>query len=193
LTLAVQSFDVSGPLLITPKRFADSRGFLSETYNARVFAEAGIASAFVQDNDSLSRARGTVRGLHFQAPPRAQEKLMRVLKGRILDVVLDLRQGSPTYGRHVAAELGEDDGRQLYVPAGFAHGFCTLEPDTVVFYKITDFWAPECEGGVLWNDPALGIAWPDFAGAQVVAKDAALPRLSDLATPFLQGPVKTQP
>jgi dTDP-4-dehydrorhamnose 3,5-epimerase len=184
MTLAVQSFDISGPLLITPKRFIDIRGFLSETYNARVFAEAGIASVFVQDNHSLSRQRGTVRGLHFQAPPRVQEKLMRVLKGRILDVVLDLRKDSPTYGRHVAVELGADDGRQLYVPAGFAHGFCTLEPDTEVFYKVTDFWAPETEGGVLWNDPALGIAWPDFAGAQIVAKDAAHPRLSEFVTPF---------
>ncbi|HWY60325.1 MAG TPA: dTDP-4-dehydrorhamnose 3,5-epimerase [Rhizomicrobium sp.] len=184
MTLAVQSFDVSGPLLITPKRFLDSRGFFSETYNARAFAEAGIVSVFVQDNHSLSRQRGTVRGLHFQAPPRLQEKLVRVVKGRILDVAIDLRISSPTFGGHVSTEIGADDGRQFYVPVGFAHGFCTLEPDTEVFYKVTDFWAPECEGGVLWNDPALGIAWPDFAGAQVVAKDAALPRLSEFATPF---------
>jgi dTDP-4-dehydrorhamnose 3,5-epimerase len=179
--------------LITPKRFGDSRGFFCETYNARAFAEAGIVSVFVQDNHSLSRERGTVRGLHFQAPPRAQEKLMRVFRGRILDIILDLRKFSPTYGKHVAVEIGADDGRQLYVPAGFAHGFCTLEPDTEVFYKVTDFWAPECEGGVWWNDPALGIAWPEFAGAQVVTKDAALPRLSDLVTPFVQAPAENTP
>ena len=185
MTLAVQTFDIPGPLLITPRRFSDSRGFFCETYNAQAFAEAGIASVFVQDNHSLSRERGTVRELHFQAPPRAQEKLVRVFRGRILDVVLDLRKGSPNYGRHLAVEIGADDGRQLFVPAGFAHGFCTLEPDTEVFYKVTDFWAPQSKGGVLWNDPALGIAWPDFAGAQIVAKDAALPPLSDLSTPFV--------
>jgi dTDP-4-dehydrorhamnose 3,5-epimerase len=188
VTISIQTFDIAGPLLITPKRFADSRGFFTETYNARAFAEAGVKSVFVQDNHSLSRERGTVRGLHFQAPPRAQEKLMRVVKGRILDVVVDLRKTSPTYGRHVATEIRADDGGQLYVPSGFAHGFCTLEPDTEVFYKVTDFWAPDCEGGVLWNDPALGIAWPSFAGAQVVAKDAALPLLSALKTPFVDGP-----
>ena len=193
MTLSIQTFDIAGPLLITMKRFADSRGFFSETYNARGFAEAGIAAVFVQDNHSLSRELGTVRGLHFQEPPRAQEKLMRVFRGRILDVVVDLRKFSPTYGRHVAIELGADDGRQLYVPAGFAHGFCTLEPDTEVFYKVTDFWAPEREGGVLWNDPALGIAWPSFAGAQVVAKDAALPPLHEFKTPFLNGPAEILP
>jgi len=189
VTLAVQRFDIDGPLLVTTRRFADSRGFFSETYNARAFAEAGIRSAFVQDNHSLSRERGTVRGLHFQAPPRAQEKLVRVVRGRILDVVVDLRKGSPTYGKHARAEIGAQDGGQFYVPAGFAHGFCTLEPDTEVLYKVTDFWAPECEGGVLWNDPALGISWPAFAGTQIVAKDTALPRLGDLMTPFAYVPV----
>ena len=191
MTLSVQTFEISGPLLLTPKRFSDNRGFFCETYNARVFAEAGIDTVFVQDNHSLSRERGTVRGLHFQTPPRAQEKLLRVFRGRILDVVVDLRRDSPTYGKHVSTEIGADDGRQIYVPAGFAHGFCTLEPDTEVFYKVSDFWAPGCEGGVLWNDPALGIAWPDFAGTQVVAKDAALPPLAALVTPFSLAPAKS--
>lgn len=191
MTLAVQTFDISGPVLITVKRFGDARGFFSETYNAKAFAEVGISSPFVQDNHSCSRERGTVRGLHFQSPPHAQEKLVRVVRGRILDIALDLRKLSPTYGRHVAVEIGADDGGQFYVPVGFAHGFCTLEPDTEVLYKVTDFWAPNCEGGVLWNDPALKIAWPDFAGAQVAAKDLALPPLLGLESPFLFDDVAT--
>jgi len=187
MKLTTQTFNISGPILITAKRFEDARGFFSETYNAKAFAEAGIGSTFVQDNHSLSRERGTVRGLHFQAAPHAQEKLVRVVRGRILDVVLDVRKHSPTLGQHISAEIGTNEGQQLYVPIGFAHGFCTLEPDTEVIYKVTDFWAPECEGGVLWNDPALKIAWPAFAGAQLAAKDAALPPLSQLETPFLFG------
>jgi dTDP-4-dehydrorhamnose 3,5-epimerase len=183
VNLSVQHFEIPGPLLVTPKRFHDARGFSSETYSARAFAEAGITSVFVQDNHSLSRDKGTVRGLHFQAPPKAQEKLVRVVRGRILDVVLDLRSGSPSYGRHVAVEIGTE-GEQLYVPVGFAHGFCTLEPDTEVLYKVSDFWAKETEGGVLWNDPALGIAWPQFAGSQATARDQGLPLLHDLVTPF---------
>ena len=182
--VGIERFPLPGPLLVQTRRFEDARGFFSETYNARAFAEAGIASIFVQDNHSLSREKGTVRGLHFQRPPHAQEKLIRVAKGRILDVAVDLRKGSSTYGKHVAVELTDADGRQLYVPAGFAHGFCTLVPDTEVIYKVTDFWSPDCEDGVLWNDPALGIAWPDFAGAQLAAKDAALAPLNSLDSPF---------
>jgi len=182
--VGVERFYIPGPLLVQTRRFEDARGFFSETYNARAFAEAGMPSVFVQDNHSLSREKGTVRGLHFQRPPRAQEKLVRVAKGRILDVVVDIRKGSPFYGKHVAAELNDSDGRQLYVPDGFAHGFCTLVPDTEVIYKVTDFWSPECENGVLWNDPALAIAWPDFAGAQLAAKDVALAPLGALDSPF---------
>lgn len=185
--IGIERFPVPGPLLVQTRRFEDARGFFSETYNARAFAEAGISSVFVQDNHSLSREKGTVRGLHFQRPPRAQEKLIRVAKGRILDVAVDIRKGSPTYGKHVAVELTDTDGRQLYVPAGFAHGFCTLAPDTEVIYKVTDFWSPDCEDGVLWNDPALAIAWPDFAGAQLAAKDAALAPLGALDSPFTLG------
>jgi len=185
--VAVERFAIAGPLLIRGRRFGDERGFFSETYNARAFAEAGIGSVFVQDNHSLSREKGTVRGLHFQRPPHAQDKLIRVARGRILDVVVDLRRGSPTYGSHIAVELSDSDDRQFFIPAGFAHGFCTLVPDTEVIYKVTDFWAPETEGGVLWNDPYLAIAWPDFAGASVAAKDAALPPLAALDTPFGRG------
>lgn len=185
--VSVEHFPVAGPLLVQTRRFEDSRGFFSETYNARAFAEAGISSVFVQDNHSLSREKGTVRGLHFQRPPHAQEKLIRVAKGRILDVAVDIRKGSPTYGKHVAVELTGADGRQLYIPAGFAHGFCTLVPDTEVIYKVTDFWSPDCEDGVLWNDPALAITWPDFAGALLAAKDAALAPLGALDSPFTLG------
>lgn len=185
--VGVERFPIPGPLLVQVRRFEDARGFFSETYNARAFSEAGITSVFVQDNHSLSREKGTMRGLHFQRPPYAQKKLIRVVKGRILDVVVDIRRGSPTYGAHVAVELNDADGRQLYVPEGFAHGFCTLEPDTEVIYKVTDFWTPDCEDGVLWNDPALAIAWPDFAGALIAAKDGALAPLSALDTPFALG------
>jgi dTDP-4-dehydrorhamnose 3,5-epimerase len=184
VSVSVQRFDIPGPLLVTPKRFHDARGFSSESYSARAFAEAGITSLFVQDNHSMSRDKGTVRGLHFQAPPKAQEKLVRVVRGRILDVILDLRRGSPSYGKHIAVEIGTEPGDQLFVPVGFAHGFCTLEPDTEVLYKVSDFWARETEGGVLWNDPALGIAWPDFAGSQMTPRDQSLPALRDLVTPF---------
>jgi dTDP-4-dehydrorhamnose 3,5-epimerase len=182
--IAAQRFAIAGPLLLQGRRFGDDRGFFSETYNARAFAEAGINSVFVQDNHSLSREKGTVRGLHFQRPPHAQDKLIRVAHGRILDVAVDLRRGSPTYGSHIAIELGDSDDRQFFIPAGFAHGFCTLVPSTEVIYKVTDFWAPESESGVLWNDPYLAIAWPDFAGASVAAKDAALAPLAALDTPF---------
>jgi dTDP-4-dehydrorhamnose 3,5-epimerase len=183
--VSTERFRIPGPLLVQVRRFEDARGFFSETYNARAFAEAGIGSVFVQDNHSLSREKGTVRGLHFQRPPHAQEKLVRVARGRILDVAVDLRRGSPNYGEHIEVELDDRDGRQIYIPAGFAHGFCTLEPDTEVIYKVTDFWTPASEDGLLWSDPALAIAWPDFAGAQIAAKDAALPPLHALDTPFV--------
>jgi dTDP-4-dehydrorhamnose 3,5-epimerase len=146
--------------LITPRRVGDARGHFAETFNRRRFAEAGLAADFIQDNHSMSRPRGTVRGLHFQRAPFAQAKLVRVLRGAIFDVVLDIRAGSPTYGCHAAIELSADGGAQLLIPEGFAHGFCTTEPDTEVFYKVSRDYAPEHEGGILWNDPALGIAWP---------------------------------
>jgi dTDP-4-dehydrorhamnose 3,5-epimerase len=166
--------------LIQPVRHADHRGFFSETYSVRALADAGIATAMVQDNQSLSRARGTVRGLHLQLPPMAQAKLVRVLRGAILDVAVDLRRGSPSFGRHVAMVLDAASGAQLFIPEGFAHGFCTLEPETEVFYKVSAPYAPALERGVRWNDPSLGIAWPACADATLMsARDRALPLLAD--------------
>ena len=168
--------DIAGVWLITPKRHEDQRGSFTETYSSRAFAELGIDCVFVQDNQSHSRMAGTLRGLHFQRPPKAQGKLVRVLRGRILDVCVDLRQSSPSFGRHVAAELSERDGNQIYVPAGFAHGFCTLEPDTEVAYKVDELFAPDHDDGIAWNDPTLAIAWPVSSADIVISpKDAALP------------------
>ena len=171
-------------MLIEPKKFGDSRGYFSETYNAGDLVKAGFSHPFVQDNQSLSAKRGTVRGLHFQAPPHAQDKLIRVTRGSILDVAVDIRKASPSFGRHVAVELSAANWKQLLIPKGFAHGFCTLESDTEVLYKVTDFYAPQSDGGILWNDPALDIAWPDFAGSELSPKDSALPPLADLDSPF---------
>lgn len=159
--------------------------FSPKTYSARDLGAAGIHLIFVQDNHSHSAEAGTVRGLHFQTPPFEQDKLVRVTRGRILDVVFDIRKGSPTYGQHVAVELSADNWAQLLVPVGFAHGLCTLEPDTEVLYKVTNFYSAESDKGVRWNDPALGIAWPKFAGAQVSPKDAVLPLLAELDSPFI--------
>lgn len=181
----VKDYPLAGLKLITPNKFSDNRGFFSETYNAAMLAELGIEDRFVQDNHSLSVEKGTVRGLHYQTPPHAQAKLVRVSRGSILDVVVDLRRGSPTFGQYVAEELSAANWSQLYVPVGFAHGFCTLAPDTELQYKVSDYYAPACDAGMLWNDPALGIAWPDFAGAQLSPKDLTLPRFADIDTPFL--------
>lgn len=168
--------DIAGVWLITPKRHEDQRGSFTETYSSRAFAELGIDCVFVQDNQSHSRAAGTLRGLHFQRPPKAQGKLVRVLRGRILDVCVDLRRSSPSFGRHVAAELSARDGNQIYVPAGFAHGFCTLEPDTEIAYKVDEHYAPDHDDGIAWNDPALAIDWPVSSSDIVISpKDAALP------------------
>jgi dTDP-4-dehydrorhamnose 3,5-epimerase len=165
--------------LLTPRRFEDERGFFSETYSRERLAAAGIEVAFVQDNQSLSRRRGTIRGLHYQLAPMAQAKLVRVLRGAILDVAVDIRPGSATFGRHVAVELDAERGGQLFVPEGFAHGFCTLADDTEVFYKVSRPYAPDCERGILWSDPTLGIAWPVGPEAAVVSdKDRSLPPLA---------------
>lgn len=167
--------------LIVPARHADDRGFLSEVYARDAFREAGLDVDFVQENHSFSTRRGTVRGLHFQRPPHAQGKLVRVSRGAILDVAVDLRAGSPTFGRHVAEIISAEAWNQIYVPAGFAHGFCTLEPDTEVIYKLTDVYAPECEGGLLWNDPALGIAWPVGPDEAILSpRDRNHPTLAEL-------------
>lgn len=166
--------------VLTPRKFEDERGFFSETYSRAALAAAGIELEFVQDNESLSRVPGVVRGLHFQLPPFAQAKLVRVLQGAILDVVVDIRRDSPTFGRHVSTELSAERWNQILVPVGFAHGFCTLVPDTRVFYKVSAPYAPEHERGVLWNDVDLGIEWPvNERDAVLSAKDRTYPRLRD--------------
>lgn len=171
--------------IIRPKKFGDHRGFFSETYNKNSFAAAGLDLTFVQDNHSLSAEVGTVRGLHFQLPPFAQDKLVRVVRGAILDVAVDIRKGSPTYGRHVSAVISAAEWNQILVPVGFAHGFCTLEPDTEVLYKVTNFYSPAHDRGLLWNDPDLGIDWPVAADqAQLSDKDRVHPRLCDLPQVF---------
>lgn len=171
--------------LIAPRSFDDARGAFCETYNRKRFFDHGVALEFVQDNQSSSVESGTVRGLHFQSHPFAQDKLVRVLRGRIVDVAVDLRRSSPTYGRWVAEELSADNGRQLLVPVGFAHGFCTLEPETQVFYKVTAHYSPANDLGVAWDDPDLAITWPVDAGKAVLStKDANMPRFNSLPAYF---------
>ena len=172
---------------IQPERHGDHRGFFAETYSRRQYAELGVDIEFVQDNHSLSREVGTLRGLHFQAPPRAQAKLVRCGRGAIFDAAVDIRLGSPTYGQWKGYELSAENGGQLYIPAGFAHGFVTLEPDSEIVYKCSDYYAPETEGAILWNDPDIGINWPTEAAPILSDKDAVAPLLSDLDSPFIFG------
>lgn len=183
--LDVQPTAIPDVKIVTPKRFGDHRGFFSETYNRQCFLNAGIAEEFVQDNHSLSVAVGTVRGLHFQSPPFAQAKLVRVARGRILDVAVDIRRSSPTYGRHVAVELSAENGRQLLVPVGFAHGFCTLEPNTEIQYKVTAYYSAAHDHGLAFDDPALGIEWPVPLDQAVLSeKDRKQPQLAELPSYF---------
>ena len=171
--------------LIRPRRFGDDRGWFVETYNAERYATLGIGIAFVQDNHSMSRDPGVLRGLHWQAPPHAQDKLVRCVRGRIWDVAVDVRRGSPTFGRWVAAELSADNGHQLFVPVGFAHGFVTLEPDTEVEYKVSALYTPSAEGGVLWNDPQLNLPWPLDGRTPILSpKDETLSQLNESESPF---------
>ena len=175
-----QPLAIPNVVLITPDRYGDARGFFSETYSARRYGEAGIDQTFVQDNHSLSARVGVVRGLHCQIAPSVQGKLVREVKGAVWDVAVDIRHGSPTYGRHVAAEISAANWRQLWVPGGFLHGFCTLEPDTEVIYKVTADYDPAAERGVAWNDSFLALPWPVSAGDAVLSdKDAGLPALAD--------------
>jgi dTDP-4-dehydrorhamnose 3,5-epimerase len=184
--LEVRSLGIPELKLIKPSRFWDARGFFSDIYSRQALSAIGISTDFVQDNCSVSKAAGTVRGLHFQIPPMAQAKLVMVLKGRIRDVVVDCRTGSPSYGQHVSVDLDGQEWEYLYIPAGFAHGFCTVEPDTMVFYKVSAPYAPELERGVLWNDPDLAIQWPVTAeNALLSDKDKRLPQLRDLADHFI--------
>lgn len=184
-TVDVVATAIAEVKIITPKKFGDDRGFFSEVYNADAFARAGIDLAFVQDNHSWSAKRGTVRGLHFQSPPFAQDKLVRVIRGAVLDVAVDIRKSSPTYGQHVAVELSAANWRQLLVPIGFAHGFCTLEDDTEVIYKVTNRYSKDHDLGLAFDDPDLAIAWPVSADAAITSdKDRKHPRLADFTTPF---------
>jgi len=171
--------------IIKPKKFGDHRGFFSETYNKQALAQAGVALDFVQDNHSLSVSRGVIRGLHFQTPPFGQDKLVRVVRGAILDVAVDLRRGSPTFGQHVSAVISAEEWNQILVPVGFAHGFCTLEPNTEVIYKVTNYYSPAHDKGVRWNDPALGIDWPVRESDAIVSdKDKVQPLFSELEFAF---------
>ncbi|MEZ0171839.1 dTDP-4-dehydrorhamnose 3,5-epimerase [Microvirga sp. TS319] len=183
--LNVQPTAIPDVKIITPRRFGDHRGFFSETYSRKRFFEAGITEEFVQDNHSLSAAVGTVRGLHFQSHPFAQAKLVRVARGRIFDVAVDIRRSSPTYGRHVAVELSAESGSQLLIPVGFAHGFCTLEPDTEIQYKVTADYSPAHDHGIAFDDPSLGIEWPMPQGQAILSdKDRMQPRLAELPVYF---------
>lgn len=179
---------IEGVKLITPRRFGDNRGFFAETYSQKLFADTGLKDVFVQDNHSVSEQVGTVRGLHFQAPPAAQTKLVRCGRGRLFDVAVDIRTGSPTYGQWVGAELSFDNGKQLLVPAGFAHGFMTLEPGSEIVYKCSDFYAPETEGALMWNDAEIAIEWPIGDIEPVLSdKDAQATQLSAFVSPFTYG------
>jgi len=173
------------PRVTTPKRHLDPRGWFSETFHQQRLDDLGIHCRFVQDNQSYSARAGTLRGLHFQLPPHAQAKLIMVLRGRILDVVVDVRRGSSTYGRHVSVEISADAGQQVYIPVGFAHGFLTLTDDVLVMYKVSDYYAPACDSGIRWDDPDIAIPWPMSTVDLIISeKDRRLPRLVKFDSPF---------
>lgn len=181
--MQIEPTSLPGVMILTPARFGDARGWFCETWNARRMAAAGLDVDFVQDNHSMSAAVGTLRGLHYQAPPHAQDKLVRCTRGAILDVAVDIRRGAPTYGHWVAVDLTADNGRQLLVPKGFLHGFVTRAPDTEVQYKCSDIYAPDCDGAVRWD--SLGIDW-GLAGDPVLsAKDAGAVAFADFQSPFV--------
>ena len=183
--MQIVSTEIADVKVVTPVRHGDARGFFSEIYREDILAQHGIDIRFVQENHSHSAARGVLRGLHFQSPPAAQAKLVRVTIGAILDVAVDLRAGSPSFGRHVAIELSAERGNQLFVPEGFAHGFCTLMPDTHLVYKVNRYYSAEHDRGLAWDDPALAIAWPVAADEAVLSdKDRHQPRLADLPAYF---------
>lgn len=183
--MEVKPTNIAGVQLLEPRYSYDSRGHFVETYNKLSARKLGLRACFVQDNQSLSVKRGTVRALHFQVPPKPQAKLVRVLRGSIYDVAVDLRVGSPTYGQWTAHTLRAEGGQQLFVPRGIAHGFCTLEPNTEVAYKVDDYYAPQCERGLAWDDPTLAIVWPVNPGDAVLSdKDGKLGRFADFVSPF---------
>jgi dTDP-4-dehydrorhamnose 3,5-epimerase len=183
--MIIEDTALAGVKIIVPRKFEDPRGYFLEVYNRRNFEQAGVRLEFVQDNHSLSVESGTIRGLHFQSPPFAQDKLVRVTRGAIFDVVVDLRSSSATFGQHATVELSAENARQLLVPIGFAHGFCTLEPNTEVLYKVTDYYSAPNDLGLAWDDPALGVSWPVEAGNAVLSdKDRRHPVLKDLPPIF---------
>jgi len=183
--LSVEETAIPAVKIVTPKKFGDHRGFFSETWSRKGFAEAGLDLDFVQDNQSLSAPVGTLRGLHFQSPPFAQDKLVRVTRGRILDVAVDIRASSPSFGQHVAVELSAENWRQVLVPIGFAHGFVTLEPDTEVIYKVTAPYAPQNDHGLAFDDPALGIDWRlPLSDLTLSDKDRKHPRFAEMLRYF---------
>lgn len=176
-----RSFEVDGPLEIIPRKVEDERGYFSEIFRLNTFLDRAPGNEFVQDNQSLSVRAGTVRGIHFQSPPAAQGKLVRCLAGRLVDVAVDLRADSPTYGRWISVILSTDENNQLWVPVGFGHAFCTLEPNSVISYRVTSYYSPENDKGLAWDDPAIGVHWPDIADRGTLsAKDRCQPRLADL-------------
>ena len=181
--MQIEQTALEGVLILMPKRFGDDRGWFSETWNAARMQAAGLDVEFVQDNHSMSAAVGTLRGLHYQAPPHAQDKLVRCTAGLIFDVAVDFRAGSPSFGRWVGVELSAQNGWQLLVPKGFLHGFVTRAPNTEVQYKCSDVYAPDCDGGVRWDDPEIGIDWGVEAPV-LSAKDAVAPLLRDAVSPF---------
>lgn len=177
--------DIPDVIVFTPKRFSDPRGYFVETFNASRMEPMTGPIGWVQDNTSLSRPAHVLRGLHYQTPPHAQDKLVRCVRGRILDVAVDIRAGSPTYGQHVSAVLTADGGEQIFIPKGFAHGFLTLEPDTEIAYKVSNYYSPECDRSLLWNDPRLGIDWGVDADAVTLSdKDRAAPVLDQTPAHF---------
>lgn len=183
--MQIEATALPGVLILTPRRFGDDRGWFSETWNAAALAKAGLDLDFVQDNHSMSAVAGTLRGLHYQSPPHAQDKLVRCSKGAIWDVAVDIRRGSPTYGLWVGVELSDKNARQLLVPKGFLHGFVTRAPDAEVQYKCTDTYAPDCDGGIRWDDPDIGIDWGLTGPPVLSAKDQIAPLLKDFQSPFV--------
>jgi dTDP-4-dehydrorhamnose 3,5-epimerase len=181
----IRSTHIPGVVIIKPSRYMDSRGHFAEIYNEQAFRAAGIEARFVQDNQSFSIQRGTIRGLHFQLPPAPQAKLVRVVRGSIFDVAVDLRTRSPTYGRWIVEHLTAAEGKALFIPRGLAHGFCTLEASTEVFYKVDNYYAPECDSGLIWDDPDLAIEWPVGPEDVVLSeKDRKLGQFSQFISPF---------
>lgn len=184
MSLQFKDLGLGGICLVTPDKFGDTRGFFSETYNANAFKAGGIEADFVQDNQSLSGEAGVLRGLHYQAPPHAQAKLVRVTRGSIYDVAVDIRLGSPSYGKWIGVEISAENWDQIYIPRGFAHGFMTLEPMTEVVYKVDGFYNAEADGGLAWDDPDIGVNWPTSNPPILSDKDTKHPSFKDFSSPF---------